>query len=169
VVLSPRKAADPTSFVGHHGYRFRLTPRTTAENLVTSAFRDETKTSEVVFVHPRAMTGEEVFRTPESSYTARGILRLEVNPNSAYPDKVQPRLLEAFRFAAESTLRERGQPFSVQELEGAPLPGFALEIGGPAPVTQVFLKGRSFHYLLTGDRRMMALHEILSSLEDAPR
>lgn len=166
VLLVPAGRGKGTLYVGHYGYQFRLTPETTAGHSITSTFRDEARTAEVVFVHPKRIDAQAVFRMPESDYAGNGVLRLEVNPNSAYPPKVQDRFVEAFRYAARKTLEERGDKFRFAELEGAPLPGFAIEIQGAKPVTQVFMKGEEVHYLFTSAGDNAALHEILSSLED---
>ena len=166
VVAVPSARPGPTTFVGHHQYRFKLSVETSAAYQLTATFRDEAKVNEVVFLHPRSMTGEQALATPESEYAERSVLRLEVNPNSVYPAKAQEKLVEAFLFAAQKTLDEKKVPYKVAELQGAPLPGFALKIEGAKPVTQVFLKGRSLHYLFTGAGDGRPLHELLSSIED---
>jgi hypothetical protein len=155
-----------TTFLGHYRYRFRLTPETAAAYELTATFRDEAHVSEVVFVHPKSISSVEVLKTPESDYALQRVVRLEVNPNSSYPPKAQEKLVEAFEFAAKQTLDARGVPYKLAALEGAPLPGFAIEIGGPKPITQVFMKGKRVYYLFTAAGDSQPLHEMISSLQD---
>jgi hypothetical protein len=166
VVLVPSKKPEASSFQGHYKYRFKLSSETAADYQVTATFRDEAHTTEVVFVHPKSLSSTDVMNTPESAYAEKGVVRLEVNPNSAYPAKAQDKLVEAFAYAAKKTLDERHADYKLASLEGAPLPGFAIEIRGPHPVTQVFMKGRTVHYLFTAAGDSRPLHEMLSSLED---
>jgi hypothetical protein len=166
VVLAPSRRPEASSFQGHYKYRFKLSSETAAAYQITATFRDEAHVSEVVFVHPKDLSSTDVMNTPESAYAEKGVIRLEVNPNSAYPPKAQEKLVEAFAFAAKKTLDERHADYKFATLEGAPLPGFAIEIHGPHPVTQVFMKGRTVHYLFTAAGDSRPLHEMLSSLED---
>ena len=167
VIWIPTRPPPSSLFTGAHGYKFRLTAATAGQYRISSTFRDKERRSEVVFIHPRGIPPEVVFRTPESAYAEKSVIRMEVNLNSLYPSEAQPKLLDAFLYAATKTLKERGEPFNIGRLEGANLPGFAVEIGGTHPITQVFLKGNEIHYLLTSDPNNPIPHEVLSSLEDA--
>lgn len=147
-----------SGFVGQAGYVIKLPPGYSA----VQAFKDERRTIEVVHFC-RSETDPTNF-LDEGLFGQLGIVRLTVSP-SPIPDDLHG--LENLSNMVQGRAQQRGEKFTVKNLQISTLRGIQIIYEQPFPRVEAYILGRSTLYAFTAGQDDETYRGLLQSLRDS--
>jgi len=150
-------ASGESAFVGHTGYIIRLPKDYEAASL----FQDQARTVEVVHF---CRTGTDPTNfLHEGLFSQLGIVRLEVRPNP-FVDSIMG--IERLSRAITAQLTERGDKFSIKNIQVSSLRGIQVHIELPQPSIEAYILGEAVMYHFYAGQDDEVYRDIVNSLRD---
>lgn len=159
--VGPASAPSTTpssGFVGRSGYVVRLPEGYTA----VQSFKDQERRIEVVHFCKAGLDPTSLL--DEGLYGPLGIVRLEVQPN---PFTASPMALDPIAALATGKAKERGEQYTLKNLQISSLPGIQLTFDAPNPRVVSYVVGRTSLYTFYAGQDDEIYRSILNSLRDA--
>ncbi len=146
-----------SAFVGRSGWVVKLPDGYTA----IQSFKDEEKKIEVVHFSKAGLDPTSLL--DEGLYGPLGIVRVEVQPN---PFASSPTALEPIAALATGRAKERGEQYTLKNLQISSLSGIQLTFDAPNPRVIAYVVGRSSLYTFYAGQDDEIYRGILNSLRD---
>jgi hypothetical protein len=154
----PRSAPVESGFVGHAGYVVKLP----SGYVAMQRFKDQEKTIELVHFC-KAGTDPTNF-LDEGLFGQLGIVRMEARPSPVPTDLTG---LERLTSLVTSQAQQRGEKFTVKNLQISTLRGVQLTFDVPYPRVEAYILGEQMLYLFTAGQEDETYRSLVQSLRDA--